>query len=258
MTIDQIIAAIKPHTTIEIKAEREDSSHRGQYDQDVENSITKMIKQHGQWGWCVVTVKASFMSWESEPEYLGGCSYKSKKDFIEAGDYYDDMVNTCLTDIAEEIQDLLVTLGLYVKEPIVEEPRVTIAKGDRDLYCIREGKGYGALGFDVCIRWRDALATELERTDLTTAPRGSIEAYDQYESLVKLAGEKYAASKNNWTSKSQLTPEFIGHEGKSVTVTNPDGSTQSFKIGKSTGFIPIHLTMPIKGKSVAGGAVCLL
>jgi hypothetical protein len=59
------------------------------------------------WHWCVVKITGYYKGLESEPEYLGSCSYKSQKDFIENSGYYEDMVNTILTDLNNQVQEIV-------------------------------------------------------------------------------------------------------------------------------------------------------
>lgn len=122
------------------------------------------------------------------------------------------------------------------------------------LYWIKEGNGYSALGFDVCIKRRNDLAKELDLPQYTKERKGTLKAYKEYESLIEVARLKHNKSNGRWRSQSELTPELIGLEGKRVEVINSWGEKSRFIVGKSTGFIPIHLEIK-RTDSMGGGAV---
>jgi hypothetical protein len=110
------------------------------------------------------------------------------------------------------------------------------------LFCIPEAGGYSCLGFDVLETRTNALASELK--DKVTLvyepkPRGTLARYAQYRELCEVARKLNA--RTGWRSSSELTPQLIGLEGKRVEVTTADGEKRRFQVGKSTGFIPIHL-----------------
>lgn len=56
-----------------------------------------------EWHWCSIAVTAEYMDEDCNEyvatAYLGGCSYKSRLDFIKSNDYYADMVAEVLTDL---------------------------------------------------------------------------------------------------------------------------------------------------------------
>jgi len=124
--------------------------------------------------------------------------------------------------------------------------KITLNK-EQELYAIQESYGYSCVGFSVLDNRARALATELgepwnERT-------GTKKAYYQYRRLVALAFRKN--KETGWRSASELHPQLIGLEGKRVEVTDQDGETYRFNVGKSTGPVPIHLR--IHGSRSDGG-----
>jgi len=118
------------------------------------------------------------------------------------------------------------------------------------LFVIPNGEGVSCLGFDVCRNRTIALGNEMKES-YELHEKNTIEAYNEYRRLVDTAFAKNLAT--GWRSQSELIPEFIGKEGKKVTVTDNYGETRTFRIGKSTGFIPCHLE--IEGNEDGGGAV---
>ena len=123
------------------------------------------------------------------------------------------------------------------------------------LYWLKEGNGVSALGFDVCIKRRNALAKELDLPQYAMERKGTIKAYKEYESLVECARLRHEASGGRWRSQSELTPELIGLEGRRVEVVTSWGEKERFIVGRSTGWIPCHLEIK-RSDSHGGGAVC--
>jgi len=133
---------------------------------------------------------------------------------------------------------------------------------DQRLYVIPCGDGYTGLGFDVCEKRTVALARELAALGESIPqpePVGTLARYQQYKGLVDVAFAHNRAI--GWRSKSELTPELVGYEGKRVEVRHRWGADKSvevvrFIVGKSVGWIPVHLEIKTK-RSTGGGAVCL-
>jgi len=129
---------------------------------------------------------------------------------------------------------------------------------EQRLYVIPAGEGCSCLGFDVCAKRTKALFDEINK--MRTIPWvehqiGTMEAYEYYQSLIKIAGEVNIATGHRF--RCELEPRLMGLEGKRVEVVDKDGDKRRFYVGKSTGFIPVHLE--IAGRRSSGGpAVCLL
>lgn len=107
------------------------------------------------------------------------------------------------------------------------------------LYVLTCGGGYSCLGFDVCQERSEKLAAELGITFMQH-PIGTEAHYNYYLSLIEVAKQKHAAS--GWRSVSELNPALIGLEGKRIEAT-VYGERMRFKVGKSTGFIPVHIQL---------------
>jgi hypothetical protein len=129
--------------------------------------------------------------------------------------------------------------------------KITVNKKQK-LYVIPESHGgYSCLGFIVCRKRDAALRAELGME----APKGgvgTIKAYNSYQEAVEVASKKNAET--GWRSQSELTPQLVGLEGKRVEVVNAWGERSRFIVGKSCGFIPIHLEIKQRNSS-GGGAV---
>lgn len=166
-------------------------------------------------------------------------------------------------------------------------PQVGISEHCADLYWTRCDGGITSLGFDVCERriagyvdWmrrddleaakrdRDAAAdpASLARAqgrvrELETgkgrpywqedAPRGTLERFAQYELALSQVAVRCKGGKR---CDAELTPQLIGLEGKRVEVVDSYGERRRFKVGKSTGFVPIHLELASES-SMGGGGV---
>jgi hypothetical protein len=107
------------------------------------------------------------------------------------------------------------------------------------------------LGFDVCEERTHALAAELGVASFPHR-KGTRRAYEAYERLVEIARQRTLAT--GWRSESELTPEFMGLEGKRVEIVDCWGQKRRFYVGKSTGFIPVHLEIA-RRDSTGGPAV---
>ena len=128
---------------------------------------------------------------------------------------------------------------------------VTINEEQR-LYVIPCGDGYTCLGFDVCRERSEAYAKWLESPVGVKSQPGTIEAYEEYLRLIRLIEAQCQAKQTQ--CPVELTPELIGLENKRVEVVDCYGETRRFYVGKSTGFIPVHLEIS-KRNSSGGPAV---
>jgi hypothetical protein len=91
-----------------------DISYRREFrdDPEVVDWIHAQLSSGNEWAWASVTVTAKWTAPDGEiyvgNDYLGGCSYKSKADFIRNSDYYPQMKD----DAYEDLQDTLQRAGL--------------------------------------------------------------------------------------------------------------------------------------------------
>jgi hypothetical protein len=67
-------------------------------DTNTENLILEELDSGNQWAWCTVRVVAEWNGLEGD-DYLGCCSYKDEKDFIERSGYYEDMKAQALAEL---------------------------------------------------------------------------------------------------------------------------------------------------------------
>ena len=135
--------------------------------------------------------------------------------------------------------------------------QVSIGGHYPETYTIRTSGGYSCLGFDVLEARYIRLHAELLQLgdkSLVEFPeeRGTIARYHQYERLQRHARSFHDRTGHRFAC--ELTPQLIGLEGKRVELTYPNGEKTRLIIGKSTGWIPIHLEIKTK-RSRGGGSV---
>lgn len=106
------------------------------------------------------------------------------------------------------------------------------------LYVIPEACGYSCLGWKVCIDRINRLAKDLGEP-ATVKRAGSLHNYRELRRLENLARDRFAASGTR--SKAELSPQLVGLEGRRVEAVTTSGDTKRFIVGRSTGWIPIHL-----------------
>lgn len=73
-------------------------------DKETEDWIFDQLNRGNEWAWCRVKVTATWRGVEGE-DHLGGCSYKSEKDFKEGGDF-EDMKNEAYSRLVSNLEDL--------------------------------------------------------------------------------------------------------------------------------------------------------
>jgi hypothetical protein len=114
---------------------------------------------------------------------------------------------------------------------------------EQGLYVLKCGEGFTCCGFEYAAsqakKVNDWLPVGMNIPETLKGILGTAEAYEYYAETMKI-GAAYSA-KTGKRCEADLIPQFIGHEGKRVEVTYKDGTTAKFKIGKSTGWFPIHL-----------------
>lgn len=118
--------------------------------------------------------------------------------------------------------------------------RVTL-NAEQSLYVVDIGHGYTCLGFTVCQNWTRDIARELGRRDLQPTAFGSLAAYAEYERAVEAARALHARTR--YRLRCHLTPQLMGLEHRRVEVVDRYGERRQFVVGRSTGFIPIHLEL---------------
>lgn len=130
---------------------------------------------------------------------------------------------------------------------------------DQGLYVLKVGDGYTCLGFDFAYdramsvaQWIKAESAHSTVREPDPALKGTVAGYKQYRRIMD-AGFEF----NRTTGKqcnASLTEQLIGKENCRVEVTDQDGQTRRFWVGKSTGWMPCHLEIA-RTNSSGGPAV---
>lgn len=91
-----------------LTCEPEDISYKGncsaiddETDREQEQWIEDQLDRGNQWAWCQVTVTARWKGFKGQSS-LGGCSYKSEKDFRQGG-YFEDMKAEAMTELNKAV-----------------------------------------------------------------------------------------------------------------------------------------------------------
>jgi hypothetical protein len=128
---------------------------------------------------------------------------------------------------------------------------------EQRLYVLSAGDGFSCLGFDVALQWAKGVATWLrEYGEVCAAPnadlRGTAEGFQQHQAIMD-AGRKFNLQTGH-RCNLLLTPELIGLERRRVEVVDQHDEKRRFWIGKSTGWLPVHLEIA-RPSSTHGPAV---
>ncbi len=128
-------------------------------------------------------------------------------------------------------------------------PTVTLNE-ERRLFVIRCGEGFTCLGFDVC----HERATRYGAWLLERAPSdywaicphgveapGTLASYQQYQAITSAIHARYNATRER--CEVDLCPQLVPYDGRRVEVVDSYGETRRFTVGKSSGWIPVHLEL---------------
>jgi hypothetical protein len=81
------------------------------FDRQCEDNIRRQLNDGNEWAWCIIKVSATYIAPNDQSfvgkDYLGGCSYESKEDFMVGNsDYFNDMKDNALEDLNTSIANL--------------------------------------------------------------------------------------------------------------------------------------------------------
>lgn len=127
---------------------------------------------------------------------------------------------------------------------------------DHELYVVTTDPGGGvtSYGFDYVHDRIERLTLAFGELDIPEVARGSMEAWDTMVNLQERAKHDYDVTGEQCVA--DLTPGLSGLEGHRIEVVDQYDETRRFVVGKSTGWIPVHLELPRKDSS--GGTPCPL
>ena len=122
----------------------------------------------------------------------------------------------------------------------------------QNLFVIGFDAGCICLGFDVCQERSIAMAQWLGVEPPNSSYWGTINGYEKFKELIELC--RFRFENTGEKCPSELTPQLIGFEGKRVEVVDKWNEKRRFIVGKSTGWIPIHIELKTS-RSKGGQAV---
>jgi len=79
-------------------------SDDAEFDKKVEDEIIAEL-EYNQWAWCCIRVTARYKGQEGR-DYLGCCSYKDEKDFVETSGYYEQMRQEAYDNLIDNLRGL--------------------------------------------------------------------------------------------------------------------------------------------------------
>lgn len=136
---------------------------------------------------------------------------------------------------------------------LAEAKAAGLVRTDRKhkLWYRKEGSGYSGLGFEYATREVRAASEITGRTyDYEAILSGSPKGFLVWVKAMEEAREVHFQTKRR--AEGLLSPQLKGLEGKRVEVVTKYGETRRFIVGKSMGWMPIHLE--IARRSSHGGA----
>lgn len=114
------------------------------------------------------------------------------------------------------------------------------------LYVLSCGAGFTCLGFDVAEARRVAALRWL-KLPVPHEPKGTPQAFAAYaEAMAKGAAHHAATGKR---CDHELTLELVGREGKRVEMRAPGQAPHRFYVGRSSGWMPVHLEIARRDSS---------
>lgn len=124
------------------------------------------------------------------------------------------------------------------------------------VYVLKAGEGFTTLGFDYCVEQSKKMRAWLKENGVDLFSNKSIEdacgtadGYNIYEALMD-AGAKLC-EEQRIRCNINLCPQLLGLEGKIVEVVDRYNEQRRFRVGRSTGWLPVHLE--IEKRSEIGG-----
>lgn len=92
-----------------LEADWEQDDPKGHFDDPEDVAfVREQIRAGNVWGWCSTHVTASWTDEDGNEytgnDYLGGCSYRSRADFMQPGGYYDDMKSGAYADLVAQLE----------------------------------------------------------------------------------------------------------------------------------------------------------
>jgi hypothetical protein len=123
---------------------------------------------------------------------------------------------------------------------------------EQGIFHIGSSAGITCLGFDVCHERSQRMAAWLGVEAPGEDLRGTIEGYNAFRELLEACRDMWDLTGERCLV--ELTPQLIGLEGARVEVVDKWGEKRRFRVGRSTGWVPIHIELH-NSRSTGGPAV---
>lgn len=107
------------------------------------------------------------------------------------------------------------------------------------LYVMRSGQGFSCYGFDVLDRKAKAAYAWCAGDAPNFGTPGTAAHFAMCDTAIEEAAAY--AIKTRKKCPVELHPQLVGLEGHRVEVIDADGDTDRFIVGRSTGWMPVHL-----------------
>lgn len=115
VTIDR--GELRRLVEVDLTAEWEDQAIEQFFeDPDDVMLIRERMEDGSIWSWAVVKVRVELRGMSAE-SCVGGCSYASEDDFKENGGF-DEMIDECVEELAQDIERIINTHGVIAHDPI--------------------------------------------------------------------------------------------------------------------------------------------
>lgn len=118
---------------------------------------------------------------------------------------------------------------------------------EQRLYVIYHGRYVACLGFDAAFRQAEAVAKWTACAAPEPEKVGTKGGYEEYRRIMdKGAGH---ANRTGQRCPAELTQQLRGLEGRRVEVVDAYGERRRFWVGRSTGWLPVHLEIARRDSS---------
>lgn len=110
---------------------------------------------------------------------------------------------------------------------------------EQRLYVMKCGGGYSCYGFDVAERKRVGVLAWITGAAVPAMATGTAEHFAAFNEAMERGAEH--ARETGKRCLIELSAELVGREGKRVEVIAPGEKPHRFWVGRSTGWLPVHI-----------------
>lgn len=75
-----------------------------EFDAQIIDETLQRVNSGDVWAWCTVELRGTYRGVLTASDYLGGCSYANEQEFKQEGGYYQDMKQSVLRLLQDQIQ----------------------------------------------------------------------------------------------------------------------------------------------------------